>query len=62
VEDEHEIDLFVSQKMSSESISIEATEEFPEVESAALRRKRRALDPEMFRPIEESEVIRIKIW
>ena len=46
--EEHEIDSFVSQKMSSESISIEATEEFPEVESAALRRKRRALDREMF--------------
>ena len=56
VEEEHEIDSFVSQKMSSESISIEATEEFPEVESAALRRKKRALDREMFRPIEESEV------
>ena len=56
MEEEHEIDSFVSQRVSSESISIEATEEFPEVESEALRRKKRALDREMFRPIEESEV------
>ena len=46
----------MSQKVSSESISIEATKEFPEVDSAALRRNKSALDWEMFQLIEESEV------